>query len=556
MINSRLDQDVGSVSALVLRTSAVELKAMLDKTGRGVRDVSGLEKNDFLNLIVDQIKHQIECRGRMNLKLSDINALLVGEGLPSEASAQDAIMQLLQMRGRQLARFGPAHSPMPFRSDADSAFVQALMIIPQHEINGCFALDEPDQAISPPLALGQPYSPRGSPLKTSGHDLMQLLEKVGRSLSGLGILEKLEMLDLIIEQVQENIVLRQRMLLTVSDLQSVLVSEGLDPGDGSARSAVLQLVELRHIQLLRLDGYVRPKSSMDAGAIINAGADFSFTLMQMAVEDVQGSFAPERPLSVDKRSAADRPLMRSDVQPSLQASMETTSCSEDRGGDLRSFGTGNSEPTVSASPGKTPPGSPTFSYSDLEAKVVELSSRLGQAETRAVLAEERAKVARLEAALEMAETRALYAEQRADALESRMALLEGRQSGRFTPIKGESPRRSSSTEPRMGKPRIKPDVPLQRQSTPMGSVEAPVSRNRFSPNRPGDASVEVPGGRNMSPNRRSGVRKFTVEPKSPVEFSPKVRTKAPLPEAAIGICSPIVRRGTGSIGGRPLFVAF
>jgi len=126
-----------------LKTTGLELKTTLEKTGRTIRDVNGLDKLDLLNLIVEQIKEKIECRGRMQLRLSDLNVLLQREGLSSEATAQDAIKQVLKLRCSQLARLG-TYSVLP----ADDAFSQALALIPSNEIDNCFAYDDSAARVS------------------------------------------------------------------------------------------------------------------------------------------------------------------------------------------------------------------------------------------------------------------------------------------------------------------------------------------------------------------------------------------------------------------------
>merc|ERR1719235_1780761 len=68
----------------------------------------------------------------MNLRLSDLNSLLRREGSLAQATAQEAIVQLLHLRCRQLARLGKY---------SEDFFTQQLMIIPIHEIDNCFAAE-------------------------------------------------------------------------------------------------------------------------------------------------------------------------------------------------------------------------------------------------------------------------------------------------------------------------------------------------------------------------------------------------------------------------------
>lgn len=100
-----------------------------------------------------------------------------------------------------------------------------------------------------------------APLKTTGKELLQLLTAAGRVSRGSG-LEKLELLDLLTDQIAEKIEKGQRMHLKLSALQELLRREGLDSGK-DAIGAVRQLLLLRSLHLQRLGKYVIPKTSVD-----------------------------------------------------------------------------------------------------------------------------------------------------------------------------------------------------------------------------------------------------------------------------------------------------
>lgn len=399
-----------------LKTTGPELKNTLEKTGRTIRDVNGLDKLDILNLIVEQIKEKIECRGRMQLRLSDLNVLLQREGLSSEATAQDAIKQVLKLRCSQLARLG-TYSLLP----TDDAFTQALMVIPSHEIDNCFAIDDspacdegryvPVSAQPPKRASTPPLSPQEAPPKPTVHD--------------------------------------------------------------------------------------------------------QFCKGSFAASEYSASESPSKPLPEFGSPASRAPAEPVEATPKI------------RGG-----GGGSS-------------------YADLEAKVVELQSRLDNAETRASLAEERAKVAMLQALLEKAEARTALAEARADALEARLAASEGR-CGNISP--GAATRHSA-------KPGTRPEgtsVPVGCSST--RSMETSWQWDACKRN----ATVpEVPV-RSWSPPRSAAPGAALASRRE--AFAPKVRAKPPpqeikhrptqlQEESVSGRGSPTYNRhpGNPSIPGRPLF---
>merc|ERR1712166_1195491 len=87
-----------------IKSSGVQLKAMLKKTGRSLKTFEGVEKLDLLHAITDQIKDKIRDGRRMPLTLPELNAFLQVEGLAAGADPKGTIKLLLELRQLQLAR--------------------------------------------------------------------------------------------------------------------------------------------------------------------------------------------------------------------------------------------------------------------------------------------------------------------------------------------------------------------------------------------------------------------------------------------------------------------
>jgi DNA repair protein RadC len=237
-----------------LRTSGAELKAILEKTGRRLKAISGVDKLDLLNDITEQIKEQIGKRGRMHLRFSELNDLLMREGLAPQSTAKDAIQQLLQLRCAQLERLG-SYSRTGVE-ETDKTFRQALMDIPHSEVNSCFAVDD---ALSTAYAATDDTtqwanSAREESLRASGQDLKVVLEKTGRRLKCLNGMDKLDLLNYIAEQIREKVETRGRMNLKFSELNELLTREGLTP-QPNTKAAIRELLALRQRQIKRLGNY-------------------------------------------------------------------------------------------------------------------------------------------------------------------------------------------------------------------------------------------------------------------------------------------------------------
>jgi hypothetical protein len=97
-------------------------------------------------------------------------------------------------------------------------------------------------------------------LKTSGKELKSILEKTGRSLKGA--LDKLEILNAIVDQIKDRVKSGGKMGLTWRQLSNFLQQEGLATCS-DAKGAIQALIELRLSQLARLGSYVGPKASAD-----------------------------------------------------------------------------------------------------------------------------------------------------------------------------------------------------------------------------------------------------------------------------------------------------
>jgi hypothetical protein len=116
---------------------------MLQKTGRSLKGLEGVEKLDLLNLITEQVKEKIKLRQRMMLTLSHLNAFLEFEGLHPGRDAKEAIESLLELRKRQLLRLGTYAAvglEQPCKpGGSDDDFRYALMVIPGEDVRDCFA---------------------------------------------------------------------------------------------------------------------------------------------------------------------------------------------------------------------------------------------------------------------------------------------------------------------------------------------------------------------------------------------------------------------------------
>jgi len=93
-------------------------------------------------------------------------------------------------------------------------------------------------------------------MKSSGPALVAMLGKTGCSLKGLAGVDKLDILNMIAHQMLEKIQLRQKMALTLSDLNLFLELEGMRQGR-DAKAAIESLLELRHKHLTRLGHYTK-----------------------------------------------------------------------------------------------------------------------------------------------------------------------------------------------------------------------------------------------------------------------------------------------------------
>lgn len=128
-----------------IRSSGVQLKAMLKKTGRSLKTFESAEKLDVLHAITDQIKDKVRLGRKMQLTLPELNAFIELEGLTPRDDAKCAIEALLELRQQQLLRLGrytrlANQSGQESHPGADDAsFTLALMAIPTEAVHDCFA---------------------------------------------------------------------------------------------------------------------------------------------------------------------------------------------------------------------------------------------------------------------------------------------------------------------------------------------------------------------------------------------------------------------------------
>jgi len=126
-----------------IKSSGLQLKTMLKKTGRSLKTFEGVEKLDVLHAITDQIKDRVRLGRRMQLTLPELNAFLQVEGLVAGADAKGTIKLLLELRQIQLARLADyvaCRSTSEYSDgNGDRTFSLALMAIPTEAVHDCFS---------------------------------------------------------------------------------------------------------------------------------------------------------------------------------------------------------------------------------------------------------------------------------------------------------------------------------------------------------------------------------------------------------------------------------
>jgi len=330
-----------------IKSSGVQLKAMLKKTGRSLKTFEGVEKLDLLHAITDQIKDKIRDGRRMPLTLPELNAFLQVEGLAAGADPKGTIKLLLELRQLQLARLAgyvacgiTTEDP---HGNGDQTFSLALVEIPACKVRDCFSTATHEQPLPSETQSGQQQQPGNGPeavvpvgedesleiestnggsfnskqeagtendcssinvvnasrpwgadvlaIKSSAKDLKMMLQLTGRSLKGLVGTEKLDILNMITDQIKEKVQLRQKMQLPLADLNAFIELEGLTPGD-DAKCAIESLLELRKQQHLRLGRYTRlANPSVQESHPCTDDASFTLALMEIPTEAVHDCFA-------------------------------------------------------------------------------------------------------------------------------------------------------------------------------------------------------------------------------------------------------------------------
>lgn len=180
------------------------------------------------------------------------------------------------------------------------------------------------------------------PIKSSPSQLKTLLQYTGHSLRVLDCAEKLDILNLITEQVKEKVQHGRKMTLSLKDLNTFLDFEGLPHGT-DAKSAIGFLLELRQRQLLRLGSHGSMDREASAKAVPSMSDDsFKHALATLPMETVRECFAdPSETTSrlqkrshkgmdaalVDERECPPKSLYRQEAQE-LETTIEKTEVRE------------------------------------------------------------------------------------------------------------------------------------------------------------------------------------------------------------------------------------
>jgi hypothetical protein len=128
------------------------------------------------------------------------------------------------------------------------------------------------------------------PLKTSGKDFKELLRKTGHSMTGLEGAEKVDILQMMFEQVKGVLELRGQMELEKETLLDFLVLEGMPAQGTKASQACLMLSELRVLQIARLGrGYGTVPSEAEQKAA-SQHEEFKQCLEVCVLEEVEDIF--------------------------------------------------------------------------------------------------------------------------------------------------------------------------------------------------------------------------------------------------------------------------
>jgi hypothetical protein len=134
-----------------LQTSASDLKAMLAKTGRSLKQGDNWDKLEVLCFLADQISDKLKRGGKIKLTLSDLNAFLSREGMPQDVDVKGIISKIFQLVHYQYERLGQHVQPKDHASatsrnmDALDSLL-ALVVMEGQRVHDCF---EPE-VVPPP----------------------------------------------------------------------------------------------------------------------------------------------------------------------------------------------------------------------------------------------------------------------------------------------------------------------------------------------------------------------------------------------------------------------
>mmetsp|Transcript_101349 Transcript_101349/g.293093 ORF Transcript_101349/g.293093 Transcript_101349/m.293093 type:complete len:298 (-) Transcript_101349:16-909(-) len=147
-----------------LLTSGKDLRRLLERSGAR-RKLEGAEKLDLLIWLADQVKYCIEEKRRMHLEIRDLEELLSREGIDtgevaaavagsagaalrirdiagkdSRWGAKTAVVGLLLLRRREIARLGYDTDQARQFQSGDASFERSLALMPEDQVGSCFAM--------------------------------------------------------------------------------------------------------------------------------------------------------------------------------------------------------------------------------------------------------------------------------------------------------------------------------------------------------------------------------------------------------------------------------
>jgi len=146
-----------------LQTSGAQLKTMLGKTGRSLKQEDNWDKLEVLKLLTEQITDKLKRGDRIKLSLADLNVFLHQEGMQEDTDFKGIVSKILQVVHLQYERLGAHVRP---RSEATAALdsLIALFAMDEARVNHCFAIE-----VYTPSAHASDIKSEGSVPKDSSH---------------------------------------------------------------------------------------------------------------------------------------------------------------------------------------------------------------------------------------------------------------------------------------------------------------------------------------------------------------------------------------------------